>query len=47
MKVARKKIKLLMKLSLLTSALSSKSECCGSPAKNRFLPDAVIEAVYL
>ena len=41
------KIKLLMKLSLLTSALSSKSQCCGPPAKNRFLSDAVIQAVHL
>jgi hypothetical protein len=47
MKVARKKIKLLMKLSKLTSALSSKSQCCGQPAKLRFLSDAVIESVYL
>jgi hypothetical protein len=42
-----KKIKLLMKLSLLTSALPSKSQCCGPPAKLRFLSDAVIESVYL
>jgi hypothetical protein len=47
MKVARKKIKLLIKLSLLTSALSSKSQCCGPPVKNRFLSDAVIESVDL
>jgi len=47
MKVARKKIKLLMKLSLFTSALSSKSQRCGPPAKNPFLSDAVIESVDL